>query len=144
MPSEFGDTLNVRNVGGVTVVSFEAGTYLDEATIPRLGEELGRIADGCGRGGLVIDFGNVKVLSSAALGLLIRLHMRLTAAGSRLSIRNLRPEVYGIVEAGGLGGLFGDEPGPEEDPGAGVTARTKPPKPTGGGAVSLPPPAGDE
>jgi anti-anti-sigma factor len=51
---------------------------------------------------LLVDFGNVRSLSSLMLGHLIGLRKAAEAAGVRLALFNLRPDVRGILEVTGL------------------------------------------
>ena len=45
---------------------------------------------------MLLDLGNVKYVSSALLGALVGLHKELLAAGRRLILRNLRPQVLEV------------------------------------------------
>src|SRR5437870_10863044 len=76
--------LEVEQIGDVTVVNFVDRKILDEPTIQVIGDQLFSLVDEEGWRKLLLNFGNVEYLSSAALGKLITLHKKLQAAGGRL------------------------------------------------------------
>ncbi len=51
-----------------------------------------------GRRQLLVDFGNVKSLSSLMLGKLVQLNRVADSGGVKLALFNLRPDVHGILE----------------------------------------------
>jgi anti-anti-sigma factor len=62
---------------------------------------------------LLVDFGNVRSLTSLMLGKLIGLNRAAASAGARLALFNLRPDVRGILEVSRLNlilALYNDEP----------------------------------
>jgi anti-anti-sigma factor len=79
---------------------------LDESTAFRAREDLFAIAGEPSHSPLLLDFGNVRYVSSAALGALVCLHKGLLAAGRRLTIYDLGPEVYEVFAATGLDRLL--------------------------------------
>jgi anti-anti-sigma factor len=104
--------------------------FLDEETVHHARDPLFAIAGESGQSPLFLDFVNVRHVSSAALGTLVALHRALLAAGRRLTICNLRPEVRQVFAVAGLdrfldlrpaepGGNPADE-GCTPGPGAGV------------------------
>ena len=93
-------TLTLATDGDRTLVRLDGSRLcLDESTTLVLGEELVALADGPGRGVLVVDLGNVEFLSSTMLGVLIRMHRTLGARDRRLVVANVRPVVYEVFEA---------------------------------------------
>lgn len=52
--------------------------------------------DQLGRKKIVLNFGNVEYLSSAALGILITLNKKLIASGGKLLLCNIDPQIYEI------------------------------------------------
>jgi anti-anti-sigma factor len=71
---------------------------LDDDSVALLREQLDDLAGEAGGRRLVLDFCNVGFISSTALGLLIRLHRQVQAAGGRLMLRNLSYAVYEVFE----------------------------------------------
>ena len=68
--------LKVSKVGAVTQVEFVDRNILDESNIQQIGEELAVVVDEVPTPMIMIRFGNVQHLSSAALGALITINNR--------------------------------------------------------------------
>src|SRR5438445_12410142 len=85
--------LEVEDIGDVTVVNFTDKKILDEQNIQIIGEQLFSLVDEVGRRKILLNFGNVEYLSSAALGKLITLNKKLHAAGGRLVLCNNHPPI---------------------------------------------------
>ena len=98
--------LEVEDVGDVTVVNFTDRKILDEQNIQLIGEQLFSLVDESGRKKILLNFGNVEYLSSAALGKLITLNKKLQAAGGRLILCNIDPQIYEVFEITKLNKLF--------------------------------------
>lgn len=98
--------LEVEDIGDVTVVNFTDKKILDEANIQVIGEQLFRLVDELGRRKLLLNFSNVEYLSSAALGKFITLHKKVTAAGGRLILCSIDPQIYEVFEITKLNKLF--------------------------------------
>jgi len=71
--------LEVEEIGDVTVINFVDKKILDEQNIQIIGEQLFSLVDQEGRRKLLLNFGNVEYLSSAALGKLITLNKKTPA-----------------------------------------------------------------
>jgi len=98
--------LEVEDIGDVTVVNFTDRKILDEQNIQVIGEQLFSLVDEAGRRKVLLNFGNVEYLSSAALGKLITLNKKLQAAGGRLVLCNIDPQIYEVFEITKLNKLF--------------------------------------
>ena len=98
--------LEVEDIGDVTVVNFVDRRILDEQNIQIIGEQLFSLVDEVGRRKILLNFGNVEFLSSAALGKLIALHKKLQAVGGRLILCNIDPEIYEVFEITRLDKFF--------------------------------------
>ncbi|MFO0797160.1 MAG: STAS domain-containing protein [Gemmataceae bacterium] len=142
MPDE-PDDFEIERVGDTTVFRFRRRSILDEESVGWFGEYVFRLADTATRPRIVMDFGNVKFMSSAVLGKLLTLHRKVQAGGGWVKIRNLSPEVAEVFRLTKLDRLFGSDDDDDDDGGAGVPARVRPPAPSGSGAVALPPPPPD-
>jgi anti-sigma B factor antagonist len=59
-------------------------------------DQLVAVAEQRDQSPLVLDMGNVASVSSMALGMLVKLHKRLHAAGRRLTLCNLSPQVFEV------------------------------------------------
>lgn len=98
--------LEVEDIGDVSVVNFIDRRILDEQNIQVIGEQLFSLVDESGRKKILLNFGNVEFLSSAALGKLIALHKKLQAVGGRLILCNIDPEIYEVFEITRLDKFF--------------------------------------
>lgn len=92
-------------------ISFnDAGTAvmegrLDAAQAPRAQEFLDRVTQPC-----ILDLGRLEYISSAGLGVLLRTHKRLTAAGRSLKLVNVNRHINDIFTYSGFDKLFEIEP----------------------------------
>ena len=98
--------LEVEDIGDVTVVNFTDRKILDEQNIQVIGEQLFSLVDEAGRKKVLLNFGNVEYLSSAALGKLITLNKKLQAVGGKLILCNIDPQIYEVFEITKLNKLF--------------------------------------
>src|SRR3974377_263316 len=90
--------LEVEDIGDITVVNFVDKKILDEQNIQIIGEQLFSLVDELGRKKILLNFGNVEYMSSAALGKLITLNKKLQGEGGRLVMCNIGPEIYDVCE----------------------------------------------
>ena len=98
--------LEVEDIGDVTVINFVDRKILDEQNIQVIGEQLFGLVDQDGRRKLLLNFGNVEYLSSAALGKLITLNKKLQGVGGRLILCNIDPQIYEVFEITKLDKFF--------------------------------------
>jgi anti-sigma B factor antagonist len=98
--------LEVEDIGDVTVVNFTDRKILDEQNIQVIGEQLFSLVDELGRRKVLLNFGNVEYLSSAALGKLITLNKKLQAVNGQLVLCNIDPQIYEVFEITKLNKLF--------------------------------------
>src|ERR1700719_1097593 len=98
--------LEVEDIGDVTVVSFTDRKILDEQNIQVIGDQLFSLVDELGRKKILLNFGNVEYMSSAALGKLITLNKKVQATGGRLILCNIDTSIYEVFEITKLNKLF--------------------------------------
>src|SRR6266851_1988627 len=98
--------LEVEDIGEVTVVNFTDKKILDEQNIQVIGEQLFSLVDELGRRKLLLNFGNVEFLSSAALGKLITLNRKLQGVGGKLVLCNIAPQIKEVFEITRLDNLI--------------------------------------
>jgi anti-sigma B factor antagonist len=98
--------LEVEHIGDVTVVNFVDRKILDEQNIQVIGDQLFSLVEQDGLRKLLLNFGNVEYLSSAALGKLITLNKKLQAAGGRLILCNIDPQIHEVFEITKLDKFF--------------------------------------
>jgi anti-sigma B factor antagonist len=98
--------IQASEVGSVTVVSFIDRKILDAANIQELGEELYKLVEDDGCRSILLDFGNVEFLSSAALNKLIILDKKIKDHAGALKLCNLLPEIREVFVITRLNQLF--------------------------------------
>ena len=98
--------LEVEDIGEVTVVNFTDRKILDEQNIQVIGEQLFSLVDESGRKKILLNFGNVEYLSSAALGKLITLNKKVQGVGGKLILCNIAPQIYEVFEITKLNKIF--------------------------------------
>jgi anti-sigma B factor antagonist len=98
--------LEVEDIGDVTVVNFTDRKILDEQNIQIIGEQLFSLVDESGRRKILLNFGNVEYLSSAALAKLITLNKKVQQVGGRLILCNIDPQIREVFEITKLNKLF--------------------------------------
>ncbi|HMF14479.1 MAG TPA: STAS domain-containing protein [Gemmataceae bacterium] len=84
---------DVEDREGISIVRFVVADLLDDETIDRIGEKVRDLIQrgGCRR--LVLHFGSVRRMSSHMLGELVVLLKRMLAAGGKLVLGALAPEL---------------------------------------------------
>src|SRR4030095_12429956 len=90
--------LEVEPIGDVTVVNFIDRKILDEQNIQIIGEQLFSLVETEQVKKLLLNFRNADFLSSAALGKLISLDKKVQAAGGKLVLCNIDPQIYEVFE----------------------------------------------
>lgn len=98
--------LDIETVGDVTIARFVDKKILDENNIQMIGTELFGLVEDDGRKRIVLDFANVEYLSSAALGKLITMDKKVKAAGGKLRLCSIRPDIYEVFAITKLNKLF--------------------------------------
>jgi anti-sigma B factor antagonist len=98
--------LEVEQIGEVSVVNFVDRKILDEQNIQIIGEQLFSLVDQEGRRNILLNFGNVEYLSSAALGKLITLNKKVQGAKGKLVLCNIAPEILEVFEITKLDKFF--------------------------------------
>ncbi len=89
-----GRHLEVEDIGDVTVVKFLDREILDERTIQVIGEQLFSLVHELGRRKLLLNFGLVEKLSSAALGKIAALNKKAKALEGRLILCKINSTIY--------------------------------------------------
>ncbi len=91
--------ISVEYAGNATIVRFTDEKILEEKDIKALQDSILPIIESAsGRINLVLDFGNVRFLSSAVLGLLIRISKRIYECEGQLKLCNISPKIYEIFK----------------------------------------------
>ncbi len=98
--------ISVIDADGVKVVEFSDRKILEELSITEIGDELSKlVADGDGIK-ILVSFKSVEHLSSAALGMLIKLNKQVSDANGTLKLSNISPQIYEVFKITRLNKLF--------------------------------------
>jgi anti-sigma B factor antagonist len=98
--------LNVTDHKDVKVVDFVESKILDEANINEIGQHLLGLAQAVDRPKILLDFANVDHLSSAALGMLIKVNNLIKTQSGQLRLVNIRPAIMEVFEITKLNKMF--------------------------------------
>ncbi|MCA9030048.1 MAG: STAS domain-containing protein [Planctomycetaceae bacterium] len=98
--------LDIDQIGDITVARFVDKKILDENNIQIIGNQLFGLVEEDGRKRIILDFTNVEYLSSAALGKLITMDKKVKAAGGKLRLCSIRPDIYEVFAITRLNKLF--------------------------------------
>jgi anti-anti-sigma factor len=79
---------------------------IDEQNSWVISKQAAELLDGPLPGELVLDFGDVKFLSSAGLSALVLLHRKAEQAGVRVALCRLAPDLNQVFAATGLDEVF--------------------------------------
>jgi anti-sigma B factor antagonist len=90
----------------VRVVEFTNSKIIDELNIAEIGQTLTAIIDETANPKLLLDFGQVDHLSSAALGMLINANGRIKAKNGQLRLANIKPQIFEVFQITKLNKLF--------------------------------------
>jgi anti-sigma B factor antagonist len=90
----------------IKIVSFIENKILDEANIEEIGQGLTFLAESRDRPKLLLDFQNVDHLSSAALGMLIKVNQKVKARSGELRLTGIKREIYEVFVITKLNNLF--------------------------------------
>jgi len=89
-----------------TFVTFEDEKILEEAQIRELQKSLEPVIEKNKDNQLVLNFANVNFMTSAMLGLLVRIHKRVNERGGRLELRNLDKNLHKLFQITQLTKIF--------------------------------------
>jgi anti-sigma B factor antagonist len=106
--------LLVQHLKNVTVVDFGDSTILDTMQVEGIAQQLYDLVDKLDRRQLVLDFSNVRFLSSQTLGVLLTLRKKLQAVKGRMVICGLRKQLYEVFRISKLNKLFEFQPDEEK------------------------------
>jgi anti-anti-sigma factor len=96
--AEMKPRISVEYADNATVVSFVDEKILEEMDIRALQETIMSVIEQSKGINLVLDFGNVRFLSSAVLGLLIRISKRVYERDGRLRLCSINPKIYEVFK----------------------------------------------
>lgn len=98
--------LTVAERDNVHVVEFSDRKILEEMSITEIGDELSALVSGNANIKILLSFRNVEHLSSAALGMLIKLHKQVKDGSGQLRLAEINPQIYEVFKITRLNKLF--------------------------------------
>jgi anti-sigma B factor antagonist len=98
--------LEVKEVGDVTTIRFTDRKLADLPNVEVIGQQLFTLVDDQRRRNLVLNFAAVEYLSSAALLKLMTLRKKVLAAGGKLVLCGVTPQIYEVFTVSKLDKLF--------------------------------------
>ena len=90
--------VSVDYAENATIVSFVDEKILEEMDIRALQETIMSVIEQADRINLILDFGNVRFLSSAVLGLLIRISKRIYEQEGQLKLCSINQKIYEVFK----------------------------------------------
>ena len=90
----------------VTIVTFNDERIVDEEQIRELQESFKAVIEKNDGKKLILNFANVRFMTSAFLGLLVRIHKKLCEQGGRLRLSNLDSNLRKVFEITQLTKVF--------------------------------------
>ena len=100
------DKIFVEHSPDATTVTLMDKKLLDAQDIQELQEALMSVVKQARREKLILDFANVQFLSSAVLGLLVRVHKNICERRGQLQLRNINTKIYEIFKITKLTEIF--------------------------------------
>ena len=98
--------ISVEYEGSATIVTFTDEKILEEKDIQALQESIMSVIEQAKRINLILDFCNVRFLSSAVLGLLIRISKKVYERDGQLRLCSISPKIYEIFKITRLVKIF--------------------------------------
>jgi anti-sigma B factor antagonist len=96
--AEIKPRISVEYAEKATIISFTDEKILEERDVKALQDSIMSVVEQTERIKLILDFGNVQFLSSAVLGLLIRLSKRIYEHDGQLKLCNISPKIFEIFK----------------------------------------------
>lgn len=94
------------NNGGILSVHFTDAKILDATSIEQMHRDLIRLLDETQDKKLLLDFTQVQFMSSAALGMLIRVHKKCRERGIALKLCSIAPQIIQVFKVTSLDRVF--------------------------------------
>lgn len=98
--------ISVEYVENATIISFKDEKILEDRDVRELQESVLSVVEQAGGGNIILDFYKVRFLSSAVLGLLLRISKRVSESGGRLRLCNINPKIYEVFKITRLTKVF--------------------------------------
>jgi len=90
----------------VTFVTFNVEEIVEEQHVKEIEEEIMSVVEEANQENMMLDFSNVQFMTSAFLGLLVKIHKRIRKRGGYLKLRHINPTIYKVFEITQLTKVF--------------------------------------
>jgi anti-anti-sigma factor len=100
------DKIKIEYGEQVTIITFQDENILEDMQIKKLEQSLLPIIKERGEHKLILNFANVRYMSSAFLGLLVKVHKRIIDLNGHLQLCNLDPKIHKVFEITQLTKIF--------------------------------------
>lgn len=104
--AEIKPRISLQYVEDATIVTFVDEKILEEMDIQALQASVMSVVEEAERINLILDFSNVQFLSSAVLGLLMRISKKVYEKEGQLRLCNISPRIYEIFKITRLNQIF--------------------------------------
>ena len=104
--TEIKPRISVEYAENATIITLADEKILEEKDIRALQESIMSVIEQSGRMNLILDFCNVRFLSSAVLGLLIRISKKIYERDGQLRLCNINPKIHEIFKITRLTKVF--------------------------------------
>ncbi len=98
--------ISIAFEGDAAICTFKDKRLTEETNIQLLGEDFVRLINEFGQKAILLDFANVELLSSAALGKLITFNRNVQNSGGKLVLFHVSDTILGFFELTKLNRLF--------------------------------------
>ncbi len=98
--------ISVEYAENAVIITFTDEKILEEKDIQALQESVMSVVEQAERINIILDFCNVRFLSSAVLGLLIRVSKKIYEQDGKLKLCNINPKIYEIFKITRLTKIF--------------------------------------
>ncbi|MHC4749788.1 MAG: STAS domain-containing protein [Planctomycetota bacterium] len=98
--------LKIEHAMETTFVTLQETHILEENQIKQLEEQIMPVVEKTGDEKLILNFANVQFMSSAFLGLLVKIHKRVSEQGGHLALCKVDPTIYKVFEITNLTKVF--------------------------------------
>jgi anti-anti-sigma factor len=90
----------------IRVIAIEVVRFVDETMIDRCKREIIEVLDTTEEGNVLLHFGKVTFMSSAALGMLVRIHKKCKEYGAVLKLCNISPDIRQVFKITSMDKIF--------------------------------------
>ena len=104
--AEIKPRISVEYAENATIVTFTDEKILEEKDIQALQESIMSVIEQAEQMNMILDFCNVRFLSSAVLGLLIRISKKIYERDGKLKLCGINPKIYEIFKITRLTKIF--------------------------------------